>query len=269
MKKRVICLVLIVISMFLIAGCVEVDNVDELKKEGEELVCLPGEEDTTTDEGVIDTEDDEEIPETEEEETEDGITEELKDEIDDVTEDETLIEETDDVTEEVEDVVEEAEEDGMIVKTFTEGDIVTLVPKATDQDNDEVTFTFTSPLDTSGKWQTSEGDAGTYIITITASDGKSEVSKKVKVVVKSMNQAPTLGINQEVIVKEGDTVTLNPAVSDPDGDEVSVEFSGWMTSDTKTTNYDDEGSYEVVVTVSDNQLSISKSVIIEVQNVNS
>ena len=44
---------------------------------------------------------------------------------------------------------------------------------AVDPDGDPIVYNFTQPLDEKGEWQTGDGDAGEYIVTVYASDGKS------------------------------------------------------------------------------------------------
>ncbi len=53
----------------------------------------------------------------------------------------------------------------------------------------------------------------------------------------------------DIAVNEGDTVTLNPTATDPDGDALTYTYSGWMTSASYTTGYNDAGTYTVTVTV--------------------
>jgi hypothetical protein len=52
-----------------------------------------------------------------------------------------------------------------------EGDIVQITPTATDPNADILTFSFSLPLNASGKWQTKYGDNGIYNATVTVSDG--------------------------------------------------------------------------------------------------
>ena len=66
-----------------------------------------------------------------------------------------------------------------------------------------------------------------------------------------MNKPPVIDIVESVTVTEGDTIKLSPSVSDPEGDEIKIEFSGWMTSDTKVTDFDDAGEYGVTITATD------------------
>ncbi|MEM4247389.1 MAG: Ig-like domain-containing protein [Candidatus Woesearchaeota archaeon] len=155
-------------------------------------------------------------------------------------------------------------------KVVTEGDLVSFPNlKATDPDGDPITYTFTPPLDATGKWQTKVGDAGDYRVTITASDGKNSVSQVVIIQVKPKNQPPVLQLaSKEFRIKEGETVTINVQASDPDGDKVTISFSGWMTGPAKTTGYTDAGTHEVVIIASDGKATVRDTVRVIVENVN-
>ncbi|NOZ80083.1 MAG: hypothetical protein GXP63_00280 [DPANN group archaeon] len=155
------------------------------------------------------------------------------------------------------------------VKTYDEGDLVSFPNlKATDPDGDKVTFTFSPPLDAQGTWQTKRGDAGKYRVTITASDGVNEVSKDVDLVILPVNAPPILEGVEDVIVDEGQTVSFNPVVTDPDEDDITITYSGWMTSSEKKTGYGDAGTYDVTVTASDGIHDVSKTVTVTVMDVN-
>ncbi len=67
--------------------------------------------------------------------------------------------------------------------TIDEGDLVKITPIAIDPDEDTLTFTFSSPLNSDGEWQTDYDDAGTYKTTITVSDGSLTDSQEVTIVV--------------------------------------------------------------------------------------
>jgi len=134
--------------------------------------------------------------------------------------------------------------------TITEGDDVSVDPSATDPDGDSITYTYAEPLDAMGTWKTTQGDAGEYTIDVIASDGTDTVTKKVRVVVESLNKAPTIEL-ADITVEEGETVTLNPTIMDPEDDEFTVTYSGWMTSTTKETSYDDAGVHSVTITAQD------------------
>ena len=149
-----------------------------------------------------------------------------------------------------------------------EGELVELSLSATDEDGDIVTLSYSEPFDATGKWQTGEGDAGTYTITVTASDGTDTSSVDVVVVVQGTNTAPVMEEIAPITVDEGETVTINVVASDADGDALTTTFNGWMTSDTYTTTYTDAGEHVVTVTVSDGQESVSQDVVITVNDVN-
>jgi hypothetical protein len=68
----------------------------------------------------------------------------------------------------------------------------------------------------------------------------------------------------DITVNEGATITLNPTATDPDGDALTYTYSGWMSSASYTTNYDDAGIHTVTVSVSDGSLSDSQVVTITV-----
>ncbi len=60
---------------------------------------------------------------------------------------------------------------------INQGDLLSIYPNASDQNNDNLTFYYSSPLNSSGQWQTQTGDSGIYYITVTVSDGYLNSSK--------------------------------------------------------------------------------------------
>jgi hypothetical protein len=155
-------------------------------------------------------------------------------------------------------------------KNAVEGDLVSFPNlQAVDPDGDPITYTFTPPLDAAGKWQTKVGDAGEYRVTITASDGKNSVSQVVIVQVDPKNKPPMIALaSKDIVVKEGDTVSLSPQVSDADGDEVTLTISGWMTASSKQTSFEDAGTHDVMLSATDGTATTKESVRVTVQNVN-
>ncbi len=165
--------------------------------------------------------------------------------------------------------VQEEVPDDVPRKTVTEGELVNFPNlKAVDPDGDLITYTFTSPLNGSGAWMTTVGDAGEYKITITASDGVNSVAQDVLIIVKKQNSAPTIELNEPVKTKEGQTLTLEPDVKDADGDEITVTFSGWMTSKSREVGYNDSGNHRVTISATDGKEVTTKDVIVAVENVN-
>jgi hypothetical protein len=136
----------------------------------------------------------------------------------------------------------------------TEGDIVQLNPTATDLEGDSLTFSFTSPLNTSGGWQTNFSSSGTYHVTVTVDDGHGGTDSEdvIIMVLEFGNHEPVLDPISDVIVTEGDTVQLHPTATDIDGDSLSYSFTaplnttgGWHTS------FNSSGEYDVTVAVND------------------
>lgn len=178
---------------------------------------------------------------------------------------------TGDASSEVEEPVEEElSEEGVPVKQVVEGELVEFPNlKATDPDGDRIAYTFSKPLDTkTGRWQTKVGDAGTYDVTITASDGKNEVEQSIRIIVDPKNRPPVIEKLADISVNEGETVDIVPVVSDPDGDTVTISYSGWMKSNTFETGYNDAGDHLVTVSANDGTTSAKESVKVVVKNVN-
>ncbi len=151
--------------------------------------------------------------------------------------------------------------------TGTEGDLIALKLKAVDPDGNSVTYTYSTPFNSNGLWQTKDGDAGKYLVTVTASDGMANTSADVLVVVNPSNKPPVIDCPADIYIKEGDTVNLNCSFYDKENDPISVEYSGWMNSPSYTTNYDSSGDHNVYVKASDGFSNVTKTIIVHVENV--
>ena len=187
------------------------------------------------------------------------------------------------ITEEVDiDVAEDVEskelaEDANVV-IVQETDLVSLVPKAEDPDQDLLTFSFTSPLDDKGEWQTNYGDAGEYTATVTASDGQLTASKEVLIIVKRNEQAPALESSEPqekaITIDEAGAIEFKAKASDLNNDVLrylwkidGVEVSDKDSMEYKT-SYEDAGSHTVKVIVSDGISDTEKIWSVTVNNVN-
>jgi len=149
-----------------------------------------------------------------------------------------------------------------------ETDFVKINVNAVDPDQDRVTYTFSEPLDEKGEWQTDFGDAGEYIVNITASDGQGVSVEQVKVIVDTKNRAPFVK-DKQIIVHENDVVDLKKVVEDYENDPLGFFFSGpfdqeglWKPS------YSDAGSYVFTFTVDDGEYEVPArvEVIVKQQN---
>ncbi|MFT4344170.1 MAG: hypothetical protein ACMXYE_05505 [Candidatus Woesearchaeota archaeon] len=159
--------------------------------------------------------------------------------------------------------------EGLIFVMVTEGDLVHFPNlEAVDPDGDDVHFYFSAPLNENGEWQTQTGDAGTYTVNITASDGRANTTKTVMIIVEAVQLPPSVQLPEKITVQEGERVTLQPVISHPQNKPVEIEYSGWMTTNTRTTTHGDAGEYMVIVTVSDDVHSVVNEVTVVVEHVN-
>lgn len=159
-----------------------------------------------------------------------------------------------------------------------ETELVSLQPKAEDPDNDALLFTFTSPLDENGGWQTNYGDAGEYTITVTASDGTLTSSKEILIIVNKKEEAPVLESFSpaEDALELDETESMQLAVSAKDLNDDALSYS-WKLDGTEVgvensyqyqTTHEDAGSHTVKVSVSDGASSAERIWAVKVNNVN-
>lgn len=159
-------------------------------------------------------------------------------------------------------------EEEMQVLEVNENEMVKLNVKVNDPDQDTVEYSFTPPLNNLGQWKTNYGDAGEYVVTLAATDGKLTTEKKIKIVVKRVNVPPVISGVTDVRVKEGQTVTFKPVVTDPNKDTVTVTVSEPLKSGTFVTDYTSAGEYQVKVVASDGELETERTFTLVVDDVN-
>jgi hypothetical protein len=163
---------------------------------------------------------------------------------------------------------EELNSEDLKVIYIQENDLMKLNAKVTDPDNDEVTYGFSAPLNKMGEWKTNYGDAGEYLVTLSATDGKLITEQKIKVVVERVNVAPVVSGVNNIRVNEGATVRFEPEVSDPNGDAVNVEVSEPLKSGTFVTDHTSAGEYQINVLATDGELATEKTFKLTVNDVN-
>lgn len=159
-------------------------------------------------------------------------------------------------------------EEELEVITVKENEAVKLNVKVIDPDQDSVTYTFGKPLNTLGEWKTNYGDAGEYPVTITATDGKLNTEKKVKIVVQRVNVPPTIAAVADITVKEGEKVTFAPKVGDPNKDKVTTTISAPLANGEFTTDHTSAGQYPIRVVASDGELETETMFTLTVEDVN-
>lgn len=153
--------------------------------------------------------------------------------------------------------------------TVREGDLVSLDDFfAIDPDGDDVSYSYEDPFNYVGLWQTNEGDAGKYLVTIGASDGMLETTEQVQVVVLPSNKGPVIECDSYFEFAEGDLIELPCIIYDAEGDDFTYKVSGFMTSLTHQTTYDDAGEHLVVITANDNNKVTAKEIMVNVTNTN-
>jgi len=274
MKKLVI---LSLIAIFLLSGCEQLKElygiqpsgeeeyipIEEIKIEGEpeepiELPPMPPEEEILEiEENAEEVEGESEIPSEIEEEMPEEIIEE---------------------EEMPEELVEEKPKEAAKVLIVKETELVSLEPKAADPDEDKLVFTYTTPINTEGKWQTAYGDAGEYTITITASDGELTATKDVLIIVNKKEEPPVieeaLPEEETLEAKENSKLEFSIKASDLNKDPLSYiwKLDGEETSKERTytynIGYDDAGQHTIKASVSDGVNDVSRIWAVKVDNVN-
>jgi len=145
--------------------------------------------------------------------------------------------------------------------TAKEGDLVTISPQASDQDNDAVTYYFESPFDMQGRWLSNYESAGTYNIKVIASDGIDTVSQTAKVIVNNTNRSPLTALSlSKYTLTPNEEVAITFNVSDPDSDtmtfilqkDAEIIASGPIAdSYSKIISFSTQGYYKITAKVTD------------------
>jgi hypothetical protein len=165
-------------------------------------------------------------------------------------------------------ITESLVENNETIIKVKENDLLKLRVNVTDPDNDIVTFTYGKPLDKNGEWKTNYGDAGEYIIPLTATDGKLTTIEKVKILVQRVNVPPIVSNLPDIKVKEGELVKIDPKVTDPNGDAVTVKISAPLDTNKWQTDHTSAGEYLIKLVASDGELKTEKTFRLTVDNVN-
>ncbi len=155
-----------------------------------------------------------------------------------------------------------------IIIEVDESDLVKLNHVIIDPDNDHIEYAFLPPLSSLGVWQTNYGDAGEYYSTLTASDGVHTTEQELLLVVNRVNVAPELDGVRDMTYREGDQITFDPIVSDPNKDAVSITVSEPLSEGVWLTDHTSAGEYEIIVTASDGELSTEETFFLTIQDVN-
>jgi hypothetical protein len=245
MKTKILLLTLLIVTALLISGCLEYKAYDVPEEESEEELDLL-----------------DEIAEIERQlEENDLVGEELSGESLDPA-----------VIEEIIEVENPTEGDNSLADAFKiyvkENDLVQLKATIVDPDKDEVSYTYSPPLDANGKWKTNYGDEGEYSVVVEATDGIHTTRQEVILIVERLNVVPMIKAVADTIAKEGDIINFKPEVSDPNGDEVTVTVSEPLALGSFETDHNSAGQYNIVVVASDGELESETSFLLTIEDIN-
>ena len=176
-------------------------------------------------------------------------------------------------------------------QSMNEGGTLSLPLSATDLDGDDITLS-ASGLSDFGvlvdngdgtgviEFNPDYGDAGSYLITVTASDGTLADSESFTLTVYNINQAPVLVDIGDQTVDEGGSLSVT--ISASSSDQLPLSFTSTvlpsfaqLTDNTDgtailslTPDYSDAGTYPLTITVSDGDQSDTEPINIIVNNIN-
>ena len=149
-----------------------------------------------------------------------------------------------------------------------EGYTVRFEPKVRDPNSDSITVTISEPL-SNGAWVTDHKSAGVYTVKVTASDRQLQSEKTFKLTVIEVNVPPSVSGLQDIRVKEGELVKVQPVVTDFDGDKVKVTINNPVGDDgIWQTGYTDHGEYNITLTLTDGKETVTKTAKLVVEDVN-
>lgn len=153
--------------------------------------------------------------------------------------------------------------------TVKEGDLVKFKPVVSDHENDTINLTLSGWMK-SESYKTTFTDAGKHTVTLTATDGLHTVSKNATVTVTNVNQAPVLEALKTVTVEEEQQVALSPVYYDADAEQkLVVTYTKPVDASGKwTPKVGDADKYDVTVSVTDGEATVSQPVQIVVTEKN-
>jgi len=153
-------------------------------------------------------------------------------------------------------------------QAFEEGDIIEFEPEVSDPNGDAVTVEISAPLGV-GLFNTDHTSSGVYEILVTASDGELNTETSFMLTITDVNELPIVSGLDDIEVKEGETVVIEPDVSDLDGDDLEITISEPVGNDgIWETSYTDHGEYDVTITINDGKDTVVEVITVTVEDVN-
>ncbi len=151
-----------------------------------------------------------------------------------------------------------------------EGSTLIVTPKVSDPNGDEFTVTISEPVGEDGVWEIGYTDHGQYAMSITAIDIDGlTTEQEIMIDIIRKNMAPLIEGVHNIEVFEGETVTIEPVVSDLNLDDVTVTISEPVGEDGLwETTFTDNGVYEISVVASDADSQTVERITLTVKDVN-
>jgi YD repeat-containing protein len=132
-----------------------------------------------------------------------------------------------------------------------EGELATINTTVSDSDGDQVDVSYSSPFDDNGEWQTQMGDEGDYTITVSVDDSYGCVVEELVSIEVLPNYCPVISVS-DIIVRESELASINAAISDSDGDPLTITYSSPFDNNGEwQTQIGDQGDYTVSITAED------------------
>jgi hypothetical protein len=146
-----------------------------------------------------------------------------------------------------------------------EGDLIKINYRCYDEDNDSLKVKLSKQFNKKGEWQTGFDDAGEYNISLEADDNLDRTSKIIRIVLENYNRKPVISIDDYIKVSAGKQIKLAPVIYDPDNDNITVTYSGWMDSESYLTTVNDTGMHTVTISADDGTDATSRNITIDVK----
>ncbi|MCP3683697.1 MAG: polysaccharide deacetylase family protein, partial [bacterium] len=167
-------------------------------------------------------------------------------------------------------------------KAVNENQTLTIQLTASDPENDILTYAIDASLPSLYTFNTSTGlfnwtptidDQGSYAVTFNVTDGKLTDFETITINVNNTNRPPVLQVIPNILARENDTIIITAIATDPDNNTLTYnindsKFSQSNNIFTWQTGYDDAGVYDVLVSVTDGNLSDEQTVKISINNSN-
>lgn len=142
----------------------------------------------------------------------------------------------------------------------TEDETLSFGIKATDLNNDKLTFTWKFDDEIISNEETGGiyldfNSAGQHSLTVNVSDGIMETSREWNINVANINRAPEFSISP-ITVNEGEKIFLELPEKDADGDAITYSFPDLFNDKGEwQTDHEDAGDYNLEITASDRKLT--------------